>query len=154
NSIQEIVKYLKQKGERMSPLYESDVDSIEKECNVKLPGAYKEFLLYMGRGAGRYMIGSDVFYDKMLHLQFWAEELAKENNLQPLPPGSFTFWMHQGYRAAYFMTGDGEDPAVYFYSEEKGIDGFKIITNSLTDFFLYQLKVSFCEDEFDLPNIR
>ena len=153
NSIAEIAKFLKKKGEKLRPLYFEQIKAIETKYAIQLPKVYKEFLSLMGESAGNYMLGTSVFYDELLSLQEWTYELIEENSLPPLPPNSFVFWMHQGYQAAYFRTVEGDDPPVYFFSEGMKENKFILMTYSLTDFFIMQLKISFSEDNIILPQM-
>ena len=55
-----------------------EVRELESRFTVTLPAVYKEFLLRMGRGAGAFMKGSDVFYPELLQVRRYAEELLRE----------------------------------------------------------------------------
>ncbi len=96
-----------------------EVAGIEARFGLRLPQVYREFLLAMGRGAGRFFRGTDVFYPTVFELRQWAEELLEECR-QPfaLAGDAFVFLMHQGYELGYFHTGSGEDdPPLYRYVE-------------------------------------
>jgi hypothetical protein len=134
-SITEIKKYLKNRGERLKSLGLFELKEFEEKVNVTLPKEYRDFLLLMGRSAGNYMKGSSVFYEQLLHLKEWTDELINENNLPPLPPDAFPFWMHQGYQAAYFRTTEGDNPPVYYFTEGKDLKDFILDTKCLTHFF-------------------
>lgn len=95
----------------------------------------------MGKGADKYMRGSDVFFDHIFELQGWGEELVRENNFNDLPANSFVFWMHQGYQMAFFMLTEGDNPPIYFYGEGTGQSDFDK-KGSLVEFFEIQLKFS------------
>ena len=153
NSIDEIVGFLKRRGERLLPLTTSQIASIEENCRCELPGVYREFLSRMGNGSGNFMEGTSVFFDRIINLHCQNEELMKENGMPPLPANTFTFWMHQGYRSAYFFANAGDDPPVYFFSEEMSDFGCRLMTNSLTDFFVYQLSVSYPEENIDISHM-
>jgi len=148
-SIQEVARIIRQRGERLRGLSLGQIESIEKRFKTALPAVYKEFLYLMGRGAGSFMEGSSVFTDELFDLKKWAEELVIENNIKPLPESAFVFWMHQGYQAAYFKLSDGDDPPIYFYSEGEAVGDFAK-ESSLTNFFIDQLYMSYS----DLLNSR
>ncbi len=96
-----------------------EVAEIEARFGLPLPGMYRAFLLAMGRGAGRFLAGTHVFYPTVLELRQWAEELLRECG-QPfaLPGDAFVFLDHQGYQFGYFHTSGGEDdPPTYRYVE-------------------------------------
>lgn len=140
--IEELRNFFFQKKIELHPCNSIDITNIEEKFNIVLPQAYKDFLLTMGRDAGAFMRGSSVFYPDILNLQTWANGLLKENGFTVLPLNSFVFWMHQGYQLAFFSLKEGENPPVYFFSEGRGQRDFVKIENSLSDFFVNQLKIS------------
>jgi hypothetical protein len=140
-SIEELVQLLKSSGESLQPITNDELSRIERFNEKSLPEVYKEFLLQMGKGAGRFMQGSSVFYDELSDLQEGAEELINENGLEALPTNSFVFWMHQGYQMAYFILGESDNPKVYYYSEGKELKS-SIEKGSLLEFFKDQLELS------------
>ncbi|RYE50777.1 MAG: hypothetical protein EOP48_19230, partial [Sphingobacteriales bacterium] len=113
-SIADIASYLRSRGEILKPLSVEKILEVEQQAMFPLPKVYKNFLLLMGNGAGKYMEGSSVFYSEIFLLKEGVNELILENELPSLPSEAFVFWMHQGYQAAYFKLGYEEDPAVYF----------------------------------------
>ncbi len=141
SSVEELVELLKRNGEDLKPMTEDQVKKVESLSNKPLPQVYKEFLLQMGKGAGRFMEGSSAFYNEIFELQDWANELLNDNGIEPLPKNSFVFWMHQGYQMSYFILGESENPKVYYYSEGKGLNEF-IKKDSLLEFFEKQLVLS------------
>lgn len=150
NSFDEMIRFLEYK-EKLRPCDAHEVSSFERDYNIKLPLIYKNFLLTLGKGAGSYMLGTSAFFDN-LPLRESTNELIEENNLPPLPPDAFPFWMHQGYMAAYFKVTEGDDPPVYFFTEGKQYKDFVLDTKTLTGFFLMELKNSYGEDEFIFPD--
>jgi|GEM_PF-1206529 len=150
NSFDEMIQFLEYK-EKLRPCDDYEISSFELKCNITLPLIYKKFLLTLGKSAGDYMMGSSAFFDD---LPLWesTKELIEENNLPPLPPDAFPFWMHQGYMAAYFKVTEGDDPPVYLYTEGKENKEFVLDTKTLTGFFLIELRSSYSEDEFIFPD--
>jgi DNA repair exonuclease SbcCD nuclease subunit len=142
-SINDIAVLLTKNGNRLIPINNEDISKIELEFNASLPKVYKQFLQLMGSSAGVYMQGSSVFYNELLSLKEWANELLVENNMQPLPDNAFVFWMHQGYQIAYFNLNDGDDPPVYYFTEGQANNAFELKENSLTDFFSSQLSFTY-----------
>jgi len=138
NTIDQIATELTTNGNRLQPLSNEDIIKVELTFNVSLPKVYKQFLKLMGNGAGAYMQGSSVFFKELFFLREWANDLLLENGMKPLSNSAFVFWMHQGYQVAYFNLNDGDDPPVYFFSEE-GEKIFEIKEKSLTKFFISQM---------------
>lgn len=120
-----------------------EIERIERKYEVRLPSVYREFLSLMGKKAGDYMLGSSVFFDEIFTLKQGAEELVEENNLEPIPRTAFIFWMHQGYQAAFFKIGDGDDPPVYYFTEGQDENRFILTEETLTSFFFEQLLMSY-----------
>lgn len=143
-SVADIAAYLKTRGEKLQSLSDAQIRSIEAFYGVSLSGVYRQFLLLMGNGAGKYMLGSTVFYDDIFRLGEWGQELIEENKLNPAPTDAFFFWMHQGYQTAYFKLSDGDDPPVYYFSEGMGKNEF-VKESSLTNFFIDELIASYSE---------
>lgn len=97
----------------------SELREVELAQNIELPQIYKEFLLKMGKGAGRFYRGSSFFYPDILSLKSSAKELLQENNVSfDIPENAFVFFMHQGYQFSYFHIDTKTDnPSVYHYIE-------------------------------------
>jgi hypothetical protein len=110
-----------------------DVAAIEETIGQPLPGQYREFLLGIGRGAGKFFEGTDIFLSALDGLKDEAASLLKENDQDvELADDAFVFSMHQGYEFTYFNLSEGEDPPVYQYVEGSGPP---VLTwNSFTDF--------------------
>lgn len=141
-TIDEIAFFLQEKGITLKPLEPFFIKKLEEYFEISFPTVYKRFLELMGNGAGEYMMGSSVFYEDIFSLRKWTNELVTENQIQDIPISSFVFWMHQGYQSAYFLSNSGEDPPVYYYSEGKDLSHFIKTEDTLTDFFIAQLKLS------------
>ena len=110
----------------MVPCSEHEAQRLERYLGVRLPQAYKEYLLWIGHGAGRFMRGTDCFYEDVFHLRTWAEQLLKEDDFpQQLPEDAVVFSMHQGYQFSFFRTSEGDDPPVYYYLEDSGQTEFR-----------------------------
>jgi hypothetical protein len=139
--IQEIINVLKSAGCNLLPCSEKEIIDIEMHFNVKLPIIYKQFLLAMGKGAGRFMEGSSVFFDEIFDLKQGTEEIILENELEPLPSNAFVFWMHQGYQMAFFKLDEDLFP-VYYFSEGNNQTKFERKENSFLDFLDAQLQMS------------
>ena len=111
---------------------ESEVEQVQAEAGLPLPRAYIEFLREMGRGAGRFFEGTDMFFPTMFQNTEAAREMLDElaNGLE-LPEGSFVFAMHQGYQFFFFHEQD-DNPSVSYYME--GNTGFDLWNDTFTGF--------------------
>ena len=110
----------------MGPCSEREVELLERHLGLPLPQAYREYLLWIGHGAGQLERGTDCFYADVFHLRTSAKRLLNEDDFpQPLPADAVVFSMHQGYQFAFFCTSEGEDPPVYYYLEDSGQTEFQ-----------------------------
>lgn len=110
-----------------------DIAALEKVAGRKLPEQYREFLLGIGRGAGEFLQGTDIFLSALDGLKDEAVHLLKENDEDVELGGDvFVFSMHQGYEFTYFNMSEGDDPPIYQYVEGNGPP---VLTwNSFSDF--------------------
>ena len=123
--------------DEVSPCTEEEVAALEKQMSVCLPGAYREFLLWMGKDAGRLFRGTDCLYEILPKLKAWAIELLAENGLSDLlPDDAFVFLMHQGYQFMFFRFSEGEDPPVYYYDQPSHQSSFTTAAPSYSAFLL------------------
>jgi hypothetical protein len=89
----------------------------------------------MGRGAGRYFVGTDIYYPTLLGMTAAARELVAEDpNKMTLPQDSIAILMHQGYQFMFVRASDGDDPPVYHYMELSG--KFEAVADSLSGYLL------------------
>ena len=115
----------------VQPCTAEEVTRLEQQLGIPLPAAYREFLLWMGHGAGTLFRGSDIFYDDLFDdgqadMREAAVELLAENHVATsLPQDAIVFFMHQGYQFAFVRACEGDDPLVYSYNE--GLDRDTII---------------------------
>lgn len=98
-----------------------DVAALERAIGQNLPAQYREFLLGIGRGAGEFLQGTDIFLSALDGLKDDAISLLRENDENiALADDAFVFSMHQGYEFTYFNISEGDDPPVYQYVEGNG----------------------------------
>jgi hypothetical protein len=99
----------------------AQIDEVESEAGVSLPIAYREFLARMGRGGGRFYIGTDIWYPALLGLtQAGRQFVAEDESGIRFPADGIVFLMHQGYVFMFIRAGEGDDPPVYLYLEQSG----------------------------------
>ena len=121
----------------IEPCTTEEINILEKQLKISFPGAYREFLLWMGHGAGRFLRGAEFFYGRLFVLLDWANEVLEENHFPGnLPQNAFVFYMHQGYEFAFFIVGEGDDPPVYYYNETIARSSFAVKHNSFSEFLL------------------
>jgi hypothetical protein len=95
-----------------------EVAAIEARFGCRLPKSYREFLMVMGKGAGRFMTGSDLFYDRLSEQRELAERLLQEVGADlRLGPTDFVFCSHQGYQFLFFDAARHPDPPVFHFIE-------------------------------------
>lgn len=126
----------------LKPCTEEEVKALEVSLVCRFPEAYREFLLWMGHGAGTFLQGTDIFYEHVPKIQGWAKELLIENNFpQPLPDDAFIFMMHQGYQFMFFRTLESDDPPIYYYHEAYHFESFELRFPNLDEFLIAQMNI-------------
>lgn len=94
-----------------------EIVDLEKELDIFLPEAYREFLLWMGKDTGKFLTGSEVEYRDLVQIQSGTNELLKDRGYPLLPNNAFVFYIRQGYQFSYFLLDGNDDPEVYFFDE-------------------------------------
>jgi hypothetical protein len=125
--------------QEVKPCSEEDVASFNESTGSISPVTYEQFLLKIGKEAGRFMQGTDIFYPGIKGLKNEAIALLEENEEEfELPEDSFVFSMHQGYEFLYFKLSEGDDLGVYQYVEGNGTS--EKVWGSFTEFMEQSLK--------------
>lgn len=109
---------------QLLPCSMEEVTLLEATIKHPLPLAYKEFLLWMGKGPLRILRGSDFFYREWIQNEFleWAKELLEENDLVVNQlDNAFVLMFHQGYYFQFIPLNQGDNPPVYDYQEGKEV---------------------------------
>ena len=100
---QALVDVLLARGIERSELHGCRPDEIERVRVAQrvdaLPSVYVEFLTVMGREAGAFLPGTDVFYPHPVELKTEARALLSENGVADfLGDSEVVVSMHQGFR--------------------------------------------------------
>lgn len=138
-TIKDIALELENQGVYLKGCSEKEVKKIESYYNIKLPDTYIDFLMIMGKSAGKFMLGSSAFYNDIFSLKDEANDLLEENDMNPLSEDVFVFWVHQGYQFTFFDLKDGGNPPFYWYCEGIHKHGFEKKGDSFTQFLEMQL---------------
>jgi len=127
-------------GKMCQPANQKEINSLELRLSNSLPQAYKEFLLWGGKNAGEIWGGSVYCITEILDIQDVASELLDEKNFPlALPKKSFVFLMHQGYQFMFFETSNGDDPPVYFYTENQEEKHFQKLYENFSECLIQEL---------------
>jgi hypothetical protein len=96
-----------------------EIRDLEDHFKIQLPTLYKDFFIKMGKGAGRFMQGTDFFYKGLFgNREAMEEVLELDGHPFFLGKNIFVFSSHQGYIFHFFDTAeDIHDPPVYGYQE-------------------------------------
>jgi hypothetical protein len=98
---------------------EDDVVALESRIGQKLPSAYREYLIWMGRDFNGIFRGSNWFVtDVEPNRQVLKDLLEEIGSTYELAPSHVVFFTHQGYMAAWFdAAGDLQDPECFFIND-------------------------------------
>ncbi|MEA5550511.1 SMI1/KNR4 family protein [Anabaena cylindrica UHCC 0172] len=119
-----------------------EIIQLEQQQGIILPSTYKDFLKMMGNGAGKFLRGSDCFYQHLPQIQEWAKQLLVENDFpQALPEDAFVFFMHQGYQFSFFRLSEGDNPPTYSYCEGQKEPYFVKIHDQFSDFLAVEIEL-------------
>jgi hypothetical protein len=101
-------------GEIM-PCKEAEIALFEDALGTKLPQAYREFLLIMGKGSGELIADCDLNFSWLQDMQKEAEKILARNVKKTLPDGHFVFLIHQNYSFKTFILNSDDDPHLYTF---------------------------------------
>jgi len=101
-----------------------EFSDLQVTTGVILPRAYQGFLQSMGRGAGDFFRGTDIFFQSLPITRDVVQKLIYQDEKArgfKLPDNVFVFASHQGYSFLYFVAEeDDDDPRVFVYTEDEG----------------------------------
>lgn len=96
-----------------------EIASIEDAFDLTLPEAYSSFLSKAGKGCGDFLHGTDFLFPDILRNRQEAEWLLERcGSTWTLARHHFVFVQHHGYQFMYFDVVMGDDPPVFYYSDE------------------------------------
>ena len=119
-AINKLVKGGLAKPEEICGCSAAEIAEIEAASGhaAQLPAQYRSFLREMGRSAGHFLRGTDVFYPQILKLRNIALALLRECAVGwSLGSHDFVFSSHQGYQFLFFDWSRGDDPPVMLFLE-------------------------------------
>lgn len=100
------------------PCTNEEVALLEETLDLKLPKAYQEFLLWMGKYGGDFWTGYAGFYHEIDNINSWARELLQESSSKlSLPQTAFVFYWDYAQLFYFFLMDAGDDPTVYVFIE-------------------------------------
>lgn len=110
---------------RAVPCSNDDINNLEYELSIKLPLAYCEYLLWMGRG-GSFLSSAHCFYPYLSALNAWARKFVSQNKEGlRLPDTAFVFAVDFSEYFYFFNTDEDNDPLVYLYMNSETKDYFR-----------------------------
>ena len=136
--VEKLFREIRRRGKASKPTTEEQMVQLQQFAGEKkLPQAYLEFMREMGNESyNSFMVGHSCFMDEIFDLKEGALELLEENESKlTLADDDFVFWMSQGYMFTFFKLDEGDNPPVYFYSEDREDQYFKI-AHSFTEFYM------------------
>ena len=140
SKIENLILEINKKGFNVKGCSEHKIDCVENKYG-KLPDFYKCFMLLMGEDPGDFKKGTDISIEELDDINECVDELMEDNNVKK-PDGIFSFLLHQGYSALFFVDRN-DDPIVYRYTEgeciEKVADAFsEYITSEISMYDNFQ----------------
>ena len=137
-------------GGKVVPCTKAEVNELESmlPASYHLPGAYREFLLYGGKKMGSIFGSVDFSYNmaKILLKDNYQDiydmlEAYEEPGFQ-LPDDIFVINDHLESNFTYFFLKEGENPPVYWWSEDEGSlkEASKKDADSFSQFLMQQIE--------------
>ena len=113
---------------------QADIETIQAKYDLKLPATYRDFLTFMGRSAGKFLMGTDYLFPDVLTLREQADRLLRECEVKAtLGKEDFVFAAHQGYQFLFFNSRSSPDPEIFLY--EEGEADFRSVADSFSKWF-------------------
>jgi hypothetical protein len=113
-----------------------DIAQIEAECGHALPESYLRFLRLAGRGAGQFMDDLEIYFRDVLGL---TQRIRRARPEIALPPSAYVFVSRMGEAFLYFDLAEGENPAIFGWSEDAV--STRKVCETFSDFIEDELRV-------------
>ena len=98
---------------------ERDISSLEERFSIKLPKAYREFLLWMGRDGGLFL-QKQYRYEVLPIINAGVYEiLARKQSGFFLPRDAFVIGIELSESFYFFRCSEGENPPIYIFMDEE-----------------------------------
>lgn len=97
----------------------AEIEFVERELNLTLPIALREFLLVFGSARGEFLAGEDLPTPaEWLEFRNDAQDLVRETDSNlTLPDDAIVFLFHQGYAFHFVHAREPDNPSVWTYVE-------------------------------------
>lgn len=130
--IQRLVAIPKFHGVELKGCSETEIDRLEKQLKVRFPQSYREFLAFIGKGAGEFMLS-----DRWRFRSDEVCEIAHDDDYFDccdLPKDYFVFAERDGYTWAFFVAdGTSDDPPVFLFDDGENRE-YKQYARSIWEF--------------------
>jgi hypothetical protein len=128
--------------DELIPCTEHEIEVLESQLGMPIPGALKAFLLWMGQGAGTFLQSGGCFYPDMLTAREQAKRtLEQYGKLSTLPEDALVIYIHEGVQFSFIRTSEGDNPPVYSYGDHAPLYIFCIAYEYYSDFLETELAV-------------
>ncbi|HEY9906006.1 MAG TPA: SMI1/KNR4 family protein [Thermosynechococcaceae cyanobacterium] len=118
----------------VSPCSLEEIKILEQDLETVLPEAYREFLLWTGKGT-HYLDFDHITLDSLRTNREDAIEIMRDDGcMDSLPSRSIVFYIHHGgCQFAFICASEGSNPPVHYYSMLNGITWN--YTSNIDEFF-------------------
>lgn len=121
------------------PCSMQNITELERSCKLTLPPAYREFLSWMGEGAGAFLQYLTCFFPELAaHQEAARTLLAQDASPATLPDDAFVFHLQTDH-FVFFRTSEGDDPPVYAHKRDWRVKPFQKIFYRFSHFLTIQI---------------
>jgi hypothetical protein len=136
------------KSAPLQPCTPEEIFDLEKRLGFGLPPAYREFLLWMGHGAGSFWSEREgvqnAFYAKIKPymrtrlLRMMRQDVPPGHTL--LPDDAFVFWRADFGVSMFLRLSEGDDPPIYIYRGDTRDLDFEVRAPSFSAMLLDEIQ--------------